>query len=76
MMETKKAERTRLADELARSVTADADKIRKLMRICFEEAHEALLSTHGETLLTKQAEAKAYRRVLDAVTTPSPLNKE
>lgn len=72
--ETTRQRAHRLAAELQQSPALEADKVKQMVGLLYEDMKDNLVSSSGEDMLRKQGAAQAYRSLLHLLTR-SPLPK-
>lgn len=77
MKRSRKEQIGQLASELQRSTGREADIIKQLVDLLFEEAKAKLVNSEGDVTLRLQGEARALEALYRQLTVPSPtLNRE
>lgn len=69
---SRKARYTAHATMLQQSTSIEADAIRELVDLMYEDAKEGLVRTSGDDMLRLQGEAQCLRRLYDRLTRSSP----
>lgn len=67
-MRKHKSQIERLASELQKSQSIEAEKAKQLVDLMFEDAKDKLVSSSGDDTLRLQGEAKAFERLYTLLT--------